>query len=894
MTFSPTVTGGNTLTSPSFAVLTNGEAVVYQSTGSGTTIGGLTLGQTYYVITAGSSTTIQLASSPGGAALSLTSGTGANHAFSLEPVSGGRVVYSFTTSAGATATTTFTFVPTASTVNATTNTITFNASPNFTNGEQVVYDNGGGTSIGGLLEGQTYFVKVLSPTQVQLFNNPALTGSAIALSLTGVTQTVNSLEPVLLFSGQSVPAQTQVLANNIPNASATSYALTAAVGGTNPTVSWNMFNQQVTTLSYSGQPQDTKSGILVSGSFVPDPIAFSPAGVTATSFTVTMLDQEGQTVRVANLPIAVQAYLNSPASFQSMTGVVGNTITFTAADGFKTGDALVYDNALGASIVAGSPATTYEFGSSSVTAGTTAVPYKAFNAAAPGVSGVNITFAAAPGFTNNQAVVYNNGGGNSISGLSNNHTYFVKTTGNARMIQLSLTSGGAAIALTAGKGTQSLQTATLVTAANVSAQTLTLNAANFSNGQAVLFNANGGNTFGLTDGGVYYVVGNTTTIQLALTKGGPAVALMAGVASNQSLSAAGSAITFASPHGLTTGQALTYENGGTIGIGGLTNSLTYYAIVVSPTTIRLALTPQNATSLVPVALTSQGGVSQSLTPTYYAIVTGTKTIKLAVNHVNALAGTAIGLTATANDVTQTLTRTGSINTPTPAPLSSANTASGAINSGITIERTQSGTGNAGVSAFTNANLAIYTSQYPSAYHLQALYTNPNGVSVAIGSGSTNPFYVIPAEMTIQGGIFAGLGQRVYTVTIVQSLRGPIRLVSIANGSAGFPTNQVNVEAFDLPLLGTMSSNVSVYYNGLLTMTASTSTFVPVPLKFSMSNPPPIFFSAGIRSVVLTPEDVLDEFFLVATTSAGTASLSTDQTGTSAGFQRFNLGRQRGR
>src|SRR5262249_12905083 len=156
-----------------------------------------------------------------------------------------------------------------------------------------------------------------------------------------------------------------------------------------------------------------------------------------------------------------------------------------------------------------------------------------------------------------------------------------------------------------------------------------------------------------------------------------------------------------------------------------------------------------------------GTFTQSLTPSYYAIRLTDNTIRLAINQVNALNFVFLALPITGGSF-QSLVPTGQINTATGNGLTAINTVSGAINSGGTNAVTQSGT-NAGQAAF--ANLQIFTS-FSVAYSLQALFTNPNGQSVAIGSSSTNPFFVLPAALGIVGSNFAAFGQTLFNITIV--------------------------------------------------------------------------------------------------------------------------------
>src|SRR5205823_2247909 len=83
-------------------------------------------------------------------------------------------------------------------VDTTNNTITVGTTNPITSGEAVVYHNGGGSNIGGLTDGQTYYAIVNSsqPTKVQLASThaDALASHAIALTSTG-TSSSQSLAP---------------------------------------------------------------------------------------------------------------------------------------------------------------------------------------------------------------------------------------------------------------------------------------------------------------------------------------------------------------------------------------------------------------------------------------------------------------------------------------------------------------------------------------------------------------------------------------------------------------------------------------------------------------------------------------------------------------------------
>ena len=168
--------------------LYTGEAVVYNNNG-GASIGGLDDGQTYYVISV-DDTHIQLAQSLddaiSGNAITLTApGTGS---FTLPAPTSNVMAYinSSTVTAGGqvlvrsgfddpdlTAPTdpapasTLTINPQTS-VSLTDNAIHFSSPDGFKTGDQVVYHNGGGTSIGGLTDGQTYYAIVADPSTIKL------------------------------------------------------------------------------------------------------------------------------------------------------------------------------------------------------------------------------------------------------------------------------------------------------------------------------------------------------------------------------------------------------------------------------------------------------------------------------------------------------------------------------------------------------------------------------------------------------------------------------------------------------------------------------------------------------------------------------------------------------
>ena len=74
-------------------------------------------------------------------------------------------------------------------------------------------------------------------------------------------------------------------------------------------------------------------------------------------------------------------------------------------------------------------------------------------------------------------------------------------------------------------------------------------------------------------------------------------------------------LTTSSAHGFTTGQSIIF-NAGTTAPTGVTTGSTYYVIVVSSTTIKLATTRANAIAGTAIDLTAQGSGTNTLTPSF--------------------------------------------------------------------------------------------------------------------------------------------------------------------------------------------------------------------------------------------------------------------------------------
>ena len=150
--------------------------------------------------------------------------------------------------------------------------------------------------------------------------------------------------------------------------------------------------------------------------------------------------------------------------------------------------------------------------------------------------------------------------------------------------------------------------------------------------EVVYRNGDGTAVGGLIDGATYYViVDNASTVKLAATKaeaikveidltsagtgtGHEIAPLFGDVLAVTSVASGNNTITFAADHGLTDGDEVVYRNGDGTVIGGLVDGATYYVIVVTSSTVKLAATKAAAVK-VAIDLTSAGtGTGHEIAP----------------------------------------------------------------------------------------------------------------------------------------------------------------------------------------------------------------------------------------------------------------------------------------
>ncbi|MBM3996179.1 MAG: hypothetical protein FJ303_18810, partial [Planctomycetes bacterium] len=390
-----------------------------------------------------------------------------------------------------------------------------------------------------------------------------------------------------------------------------------------------------------------------------------------------------------------------------------------------------------------------------------------------------------------QAVVYDKGAAanTAIGGLTSGNTYFVNSiTINPHTVQLSATPDGATIVFTTpGTGTQSLLPATRVAAApGAGSTTITVAAPGFKNGDAVVFKASGGATFGLTDGGAYYVVtvgaGLQTTFSLATRPGGAPITFAAGALGFQAF-LAGAAGTAANASILAGGVATTHIVANSVSSapgnvyavsaspGGQNGSVAWNVFNQAVTQLTPNAQPQNTLSGSAIKFGPGNASSFQMTlkdqegqtvVASAAILTGvaTSTVQLSALH------SADGQTFTGGE-----------------PLGGATT-SAAIASGT--------------ASFTNPELQILKSSYSRPYYLQGSFINPDGSILPQKHRVSKPFRILPFAYKVFAGNFAGNAQLALDIVTVRSDRGVVRLVSLISGPGGLTTNKVRVVAYDSP------------------------------------------------------------------------------------------------
>ena len=199
----------------------------------------------------------------------------------------------------------------------------------------------------------------------------------------------------------------------------------------------------------------------------------------------------------------------------------------------------------------------------------------------------------------------------------NDYTYRISTTPSPSYTTLNLTTPSGRAVATSDKISRVV--------VNTSTDTLTITAHGFSVDQPVQYDNGSGNPAGVNTGSIaplqhkttYYVaeVLNANQIKLKVSLTAPTVIdfTSAGAGTSHSfifitVNALEDTLYIAN-HGLVSGQAVKYSNGGGTTIPGLTNNATYYIIRVDNSTVKLSALPDLSTT---VNITGVGTGTQSL------------------------------------------------------------------------------------------------------------------------------------------------------------------------------------------------------------------------------------------------------------------------------------------
>ena len=195
-------------------------------------------------------------------------------------------------------------------------------------------------------------------------------------------------------------------------------------------------------------------------------------------------------------------------------------------------------------------------------------------------------------FTSGDYVVYDNGGGTDIGGLVNGQSYYI-VNATASEFQLSATSGGSAIDLTAKlKLTFDADDDAVVDVAN----NKIIQSNTFTDGDEVLYDVGGGVAIGgLTDATNYFIINaSATEFQLAATSGGSAIALTAN--NSVTVDSTDSAVVDVTndkiiiANTFSDGDEVVYTANNAFTIGGLTDGANYFIISSSSTEFQLSTT----------------------------------------------------------------------------------------------------------------------------------------------------------------------------------------------------------------------------------------------------------------------------------------------------------------
>lgn len=506
--------------------------------------------------------------------------------------------------------------------------LVFSGEHGWETGDAVVYSNGGGENIGNLTDGEIYFIIRVDENTVNLSRTflDAASGTAIVLDKTDAEGAAHRLDRTFDPTADgAVDVDEEILDLGYDHGLSTGQAVAYCANGGD-----EIGGLEDGQVYYAVKVDDTRIKLSPtnSGALLPAPTLKDLTSSGTGAF---------HSLTPAGIDSGIGGYFVDAFSADLGQSIVGQTATTLQTDlnllVSATDNAQIYN--IGGAVTKGRTAgigatvarnlidrdTQAYIGNETLGLGV--------NGQAPGV-GVDgttdsLNLGYAHGFASGEAVVYDSGGGPEIDGLTDGGTYYVITIpGEPTLLKLSTSDTLDDVIdldpATADGNAHSIARA-FDPATVVDSQTDTLTFTfphGFSTGQAVAYNNGGGASIGgLQAGEIFYVIAlDENAFQLAETRAealaGKALDLAASAAEGtaHTLGAAFHAtpcvdgsldqITLEFPHGLSTGDALVYDNGGGTSIGGLTNGEIYYVVEIDAFSFQLARTLEDATAPTPV------------------------------------------------------------------------------------------------------------------------------------------------------------------------------------------------------------------------------------------------------------------------------------------------------
>ena len=505
--------------------------------------------------------------------------------------------------------------------------LVFSGEHGWETGDTVVYSNGGGANIGNLADGDIYFIIRVDENTVKLAGTAldAASGTAIVLDKTDSEGTAHRLDRTFDATAEgAVDVDEEILdlgyAHRLTTGEAVLYSTNGGdeIGGLEDGHVYYAVKVDETRIKLS----PTNSGALLPAATLKD-LTSTGAGAF-------------HSLTPAGIDSGIDGYFVDAFSADLGDSIIGGTAATIQTDlnllVSATDNAEIYN--IGGAVTKGRTAgigatvarnlidrdTQAYIGNETLGLGV--------NDQAPGV-GVDETtdtlnLGYAHGFATGDAVIYDSGGGPEINGLTDGGTYYVITVpGEPTLLKLSTTDTLDNVidldpATAAGNAHSIARAFDPATAVDSDSDTITFTSPHgFATGQAVVYNNGGGTSIGgLQAGEIFYaIVLDENAFQLAETRAealaGKALDLAASAAEDtaHTIGAAFNAtpcvdgsldrITLEFPHGLSTGDALVYDNGGGVSIGGLTHGQTYYVVRIDAFSFQLALTREEATAAMP-------------------------------------------------------------------------------------------------------------------------------------------------------------------------------------------------------------------------------------------------------------------------------------------------------